>query len=74
IGVAALAAHSLINLPDWCDPLVRTFQGNPAAALLLGAILLALLVGGSGPVAADRTLERRRRLRRDALTAPAPTA
>jgi uncharacterized membrane protein YphA (DoxX/SURF4 family) len=66
IAAVASAAHGLTDLPDWTDPLLQAYQANPAAALLLGAIFLALLVGGSGPVAIDRVFESRRRRLKEA--------
>jgi len=57
---SALAANGNVGAPQWLDPLVQAYQQNPIAALLLGAIFLALLVGGSGPAACDSVLKRRR--------------
>jgi uncharacterized membrane protein YphA (DoxX/SURF4 family) len=74
VAGGALAAHSLVDLPGWADPLMQAYQANPAAALLLGAIFLALLVGGSGPVAADRVLERRRLVRKESTPVTVTTA
>lgn len=73
VAAGALAAHGTIDLPNVLDRLTQAYQANPAAALLLGAIFLALLVGGSGPVAVDRTMARRRWQRRE-LAAQAPPA
>jgi uncharacterized membrane protein YphA (DoxX/SURF4 family) len=59
-GSALAAEGTLPWSPQVLEPLVQAYQSNPTSALLLGAVFLALLVGGSGPCACDRALKRRR--------------
>jgi uncharacterized membrane protein YphA (DoxX/SURF4 family) len=60
IAASVLSAQGMIDLPKLITPLERAYQTNPAATLLLGAIFLALLIGGSGPGAIDNVWRRRR--------------
>jgi uncharacterized membrane protein YphA (DoxX/SURF4 family) len=69
IAVSALSANGLVDLPEFLMPLERAFQANPAATLLLGAVFLALFIGGCGPVAMDNVW-RRRRMRLKGATLP----
>lgn len=48
---SAAGANGVVTLPAFCEPLVQAYQSNPPAVMLLGAIFLALLVGGAGPLA-----------------------
>lgn len=63
ITTSALAAHNVIESNAPLDVLSSLYTSNPLAALLLGAICLALLVSGSGALGLDRLLFGRRQVR-----------
>jgi hypothetical protein len=58
-SVAATAGA--VSAPADPNFLLRIYEANPLAVLLLGAICLSMLVTGSGPMALDRALFRRKR-------------
>jgi uncharacterized membrane protein YphA (DoxX/SURF4 family) len=59
VGYATWAAAPTSTGWDALNFLVRIYDSNPLAMLLLGAICLTLLVTGSGPLGLDRVLFRR---------------
>ncbi len=47
------------------ERLAEMYAANPPAMLLLGAVCLTLLIAGSGPIAIDRSMAKRRHRRGD---------